>query len=142
MPVSMPPSYTVFCLDRTTVYQRYAEIRVGCSRLGAQLVRETFGDLAMLWVEALQSPSPAAMSWALLAARITAHGHRPRDCVHDLLPRAQADALVLRYKVGLTAAHAATVMGIATSEITVLQMAAVRAMANPSGNSLRHMREA
>ncbi|MBB4161655.1 hypothetical protein [Streptomyces cinereoruber] len=82
------------------------------------------GDLAMTWTEVLQSPSPSALAWRLLSVRTG------RDAVtagpHRVLPAAQADAVLLRYRLGLPAEQAAEVMGREPAEFAWLLKQTVR----------------
>ncbi|MFE5729955.1 hypothetical protein ACFQ7A_03435 [Streptomyces sp. NPDC056528] len=108
-------------------YIRYALVRTGDWHTANDLVSATLGDLAMAWTEVLQSPSPSALAWRLLSARtgrdvITAGPHR-------LLPTAQADAVLLRYRLGLPTRQAAEVMGREPAEFAWLLKQAVRTAA-------------
>lgn len=139
--IRLPVSYAAFCIPRREVYTRYAAARVGCPRVGEELAQAALGDLAMMWAEALQSASPAALSWSLLRSRIAARAPRDRGSgLHRVLPGDQADAVVLRYRVGLPLRQAADLMGINDSEMTAILRTALRRLADPSRVSLWHMR--
>ncbi|MFF4509264.1 hypothetical protein [Streptomyces sp. NPDC001401] len=121
----MPAAFAAFCQRHLDIYIRYALLRVGDDRQARVLAQAALGDLAMAWAEALQSPSPAALAWRLLAARIS--GVAPDDLqLYRVLPALQADAVLLRYRLGLPAAEAAEVMGWQPGEFTCLLKAAVR----------------
>lgn len=125
--IEMPPAFAAFCLLRLETYTRYAALRVGNEQQARTLVRATLGELAMMWTEALQSPSPAALAWRLLAARtgrVAAAGRSP--ALYRLLPTPQADAVLLRYRLGLPEARAAEVMGRRPEDFACLLRAAVR----------------
>lgn len=139
--IRMPVSFTAFCDRRRETYVRYATARVGCLRTGEEMTQAAFGDLAMRWPEALRSASPAAVSWDLFTDRITARG-RERGELHRVLPDLQADALVLRYRVGLPLGQAADLMGLTDTELAGALRAAMRHLAAPSSVYSRHMRGA
>ncbi|MFI9051543.1 hypothetical protein [Streptomyces sp. NPDC053427] len=137
----MPLSYTAFCTLRRDVYIRYASARAGCRRVGQELVQAALRDLATVWLQALQSASPAAVSWGLLAHR-TAAGTRDQGGggLHRILPRRQADALVLRYRLGLSMDQAADLMGIGDREMAGVLRSAMRRMAHPAPFPLSYAR--
>jgi hypothetical protein len=138
--VSMPAPYAAFCAGRRDAYCRYAAVRVGCAWIGAHVALAALGDLAMAWAEALQSASPAAVSWSLLAARTSAHSEGGLRGLHGVLPALQADVLVLRYKVGLSAREAACLLGVDVMQLAVIQQTALRAMAGEEAGLFWHMR--
>ncbi|MFD4611923.1 hypothetical protein ACFWOT_28390 [Streptomyces sp. NPDC058440] len=111
MEISMPTSFTAFCASRFETYVRYATLRLRDEDLARQTAREAFGDLAMVWAEALESSSPSALAWRLLAARTNRAASERDPAVYRVLPREQADAVLLKYCVGLSAAQAADVLG-------------------------------
>ncbi|HEY8987294.1 MAG TPA: hypothetical protein VIU15_47990 [Streptomyces sp.] len=123
----MPPEFAAFCLSRYDVYLAYATARVGDRERARLLVQASLGDLAMVWPEALESASPSALAWRLLAARTGCavagwRGGGP----HRVLPAAQADAWLLRYRLGLTPQRAAEAMGRTPGEFETLLKKAVR----------------
>jgi hypothetical protein len=122
----MPATFAAFCVERKEAYCRYAAVRVGCTVAGRQLALAALGDLAMAWAEALQSASPAAVSWSLLAARTAAHPDGGRRGLHRLLPPVHADVLLLRYRLGLSPQQAADLLGMKHWELLGIQRAAVR----------------
>jgi len=139
--IRMPVSYAAFCVPRREVYTRYAAARVGCPQVGEELAQAALGDLAMMWAEALQSASPAALSWNLLRSRIaTSARHGRGSGLHRVLPGDQADAVMLRYRVGLPLRQAADLMGIGDSEMAAILRMALRRLVDPSHVFLWHMR--
>ncbi|MGW0710528.1 hypothetical protein ACWD4G_32000 [Streptomyces sp. NPDC002643] len=123
--IGMPAAFTAFCQVHLDIYTRYAALRVGDDGHGRILARAALGDLAMVWAEALQSPSPSALAWRLLTARITRAAADDR-ALYRVLPLAQADAVLLRYRLGLPEEKAAAVMGWQPGEFTTLLKSAVR----------------
>lgn len=139
--IKMPVSYAAFCAPRRDVYTRYAAARVGCPHMGEDLAQEALGDLAMVWAEALQSASPAALAWSLLRNRIAARALPSQESgLYRALPGGQADALMLRYRVGLPLRQAADLVGVSDREMAATLRTALRTLAEPDGISDRHMR--
>jgi DNA-directed RNA polymerase specialized sigma24 family protein len=121
----MPLLYDAFCRDRWRVYSRYATAYVGSARIGSELAHDSLRDLAFGWADALRSPSPAAVAWDLLTARTRTRPTEAVRCLHSLVHHSEAQALLLRYKLGLSAAEAADVMGLGMSEFHLLQKRAL-----------------
>jgi hypothetical protein len=127
--VRMPLTFTAFCSSRHDIYARYAAVRTGSADDGARLARTALDHLAMVWPQALQGPSPAALAWHLLTACARHVDSRPGGCaLYDTLPAAQADALVLRYRLGLAIQQSADVMGISVPDMTTRVRFALRAI--------------
>jgi hypothetical protein len=123
----MPLTYLAFCADKEERYVRYATARIGAER-AQLLVQITFGDLAMSWPQVLRSVSPAAVSWGLLAARTAQMRGNIPGAPYDILSRQCADALVLRYRLGLSCTAAADLMGVAQPVLCALVQAGLRAL--------------
>jgi hypothetical protein len=140
--VRMPLTYAAFCGDRWEVYSRFAAASVGAAQLGAELARAALGDLALVWVGALQSRSPAALAWDLLGARTRAQRTKGARRLYGLLPRHEADALLLSYKLGLSPQRAADAMGLATHDVCVLRRQALRKLTSALTAQDRHVRPA
>ncbi|PJE97228.1 hypothetical protein CUT44_13750 [Streptomyces carminius] len=129
----MPAAYAAFCAPRRDVYTRYVAVRLGCRQLGEELAQAALGDLAMVWSEALQSASPAALAWNLLRSRIAARSSCSRGKgLHRVLPADQADALTLRYRVGVPLGQAADLLGISDREMAALVRTALRGLTDPA----------
>ncbi|MFJ9591045.1 hypothetical protein [Streptomyces acidicola] len=124
--IGMPAAFAAFCLRHLDVYNRYAAVRVGDEQRARMLVQAALGDLAMMWAEALESPSPSALAWRLLATRTGGAVAAGGPELYRILPAQQADAVLLHYRLGLPAARAADVMGWQPGEFTCLLKAAVR----------------
>ncbi|MEU9372004.1 hypothetical protein AB0D71_46885 [Streptomyces avermitilis] len=125
--IGMPAPFAAFCLHHLDVYILYATARVGDGRQARALVEATLGDLAMLWAEALESPSPAALAWRLLTARTNHAATVSSPALYRVLPAPQADAVLLRYRLGLSPDRAADAMGWQPGEFAYVLKAAVRA---------------
>ena len=123
--IGLPNAFAAFCMRHMDTYTRYTTVRTGDPRTANALVRAVLGDLAMTWMEVLQSPSPSALAWRLLSTRAG------RDAMsagpHKVLPATQADAVLLHYRLGLPAEQAAEVMGCNAGEFAWLLKQAVRA---------------
>ncbi|MFE1521678.1 hypothetical protein ACFW9I_33500 [[Kitasatospora] papulosa] len=127
--IMFPDDFTVFCSRRLSLYTRYGALRVHSLKAGREAAIAALGDLAMCWPEALASPSPAALSWQLLTGRV-AYSARDRgaDSLHATLSGRQADAVLLRYRIGLSAPEAAEAMGVDAGEVLAAVRAALRAL--------------
>lgn len=123
--VSMPLSFVAFCLRNGELYQRYAAVHVGAGPGARRLVEAVLGDLAMRWWEILSEPSPAAASWRVLAARVSGVSRSSRT--YELLDARRADAVVLRYRLGLPVETAADLMGIEEADLARILRAALGA---------------
>ncbi|MDK9497046.1 sigma factor-like helix-turn-helix DNA-binding protein [Streptomyces katrae] len=70
---------------------------------------------------------PASIVWEMLVSRVAAasrdarerRSSRGRDTLHSALPDQQADVVMLRYRLCLTAAETADLMGLEEPEVTV-----------------------
>ncbi|GAA2126116.1 hypothetical protein [Streptomyces synnematoformans] len=115
--IALPLDYTAFCLLHEENYVRYSRARVADAAAGRLAVARALGDLALAWDRALRSASVAAVAWETLRTRVRAAartaGPAPGWDPHRTLPDLQADALLLRYRLALTDAQAAQLMGVA-----------------------------
>ncbi|MFI8515592.1 hypothetical protein ACIGHB_31140 [Streptomyces sp. NPDC085460] len=123
--IGLPAAFAAFCMRHMDTYTRYAIVRTGDPHTANALVGAVLGDLAMTWMEVLQSPSPSALAWRLLSSRAG------RDSAsagpYRVLPATQADAVLLHYRLGLPVEQAAEVMGRKAAEFTWLLKQALRA---------------
>lgn len=129
-PMRMPVAFAAFCDSRRRVYAHYAAIRTGSVETGECVAATAFGALALVWPEVLHSPSPAAAAWKLLE-RCTRRAVPPASgcALYDVLPAAQADVLLLRYRLGLAAHQTADLLGISVADLTMRVRTALRAAA-------------
>jgi hypothetical protein len=123
-------TYTAFCGESWPAYQRFCAATAGSARTGRELARAALSDLARHWCEVLRSASPSALAWSLLSARTASCRTESVRSLHRLLGSAEADALVLRYKAGLSTGQAAQVMGVTEADFRLLLS---RAVMNVSG---------
>ncbi|MFE4622688.1 sigma factor-like helix-turn-helix DNA-binding protein [Streptomyces mirabilis] len=115
----LPLEYTAFCLLHRERYLRYTRERVQDAWVSQKLVEAALGNLATIWPAVISSSRPAAVAWRLLDALISSalRGRRngvahPVDAVHQVLPPAQADVVILRCRLRLSEAQAAELMGV------------------------------
>lgn len=119
-------TYAAFCHDHWPVYRRYASAVTGSAATGESLARAALHELGIQWPTALRSAVPSALAWALLCA--TTASHRTvtlRTLQRSLHPR-EADALILRYRLGLTTRQAGHAMGMAPAAFDLLRRNALR----------------
>ncbi|KAF5990779.1 hypothetical protein BOG92_001180 [Streptomyces sp. WAC00263] len=115
----LPLEYTAFCLLHRERYLRYTRERVQDAWVSQKLVEAALGNLATIWPAVISSSRPAAVAWRLLDALISSalRGRRSGaahsvDAVHQVLPPAQADVVILRCRLRLSEAQAAELMGV------------------------------
>lgn len=130
--VTLPTDLVAFSSRRYPLYTRYCALRVRSWTQGNEIAAASLGDLVLLWHEALESPSPAALSWQLLARRV-ARSVRDygSDRLHRTLSTQQADVVLLRYRLGLTVGEISDVMGLAMADVLVASRAAFRSLPQP-----------
>ncbi|MGW8783092.1 sigma-70 region 4 domain-containing protein [Streptomyces sp. NPDC055796] len=127
---AMHVSYEAFCARYRPLYIRYAAVRLSSAGCGARLADRVLDALAPCWSEALACPSPAATVWETFTSLIETAAERGTRCVRAL-PCRQADAVILRHRLGLPAETAAELMGISDSAFRALHRAALRTLATP-----------
>jgi hypothetical protein len=139
--VALPLDYSAFCQLHQDRYRDYAHSRLGSMRLAERAVADALGDLALNWQRALASSAPAAVAWDLLAARVRAARRSPAapahpDTFHRLLPPLQADTALLKYRLLLTVAQSACLLGLEAPAVAGALAAARRALRDgPVGTS-------
>ncbi|SNT56265.1 hypothetical protein [Actinacidiphila glaucinigra] len=131
----LPVEYRAFCLLHQERYMRYTRERVQDMRMSRQVVGEALGNLAMIWPAVISSPRPAAVAWRLLNTLISSEVRHlesqveePVDAVHQVLPSAQADAVILRCRLQLDDRQAAELMGVEASAVASQLLMAERTM--------------
>lgn len=120
-------AYAVFCHQHWLVYQRYASAVTGSAATGRRLARTALRELGAQWPTALRSTAPSALAWALLSA--TTASSRSSTTVRTLqrsLDRREVDALILRYRLGLTVQQAGCAMGMTPAAFELLRCSALR----------------
>ncbi|MBB5939948.1 hypothetical protein FHS42_007046 [Streptomyces zagrosensis] len=123
--VSAPLAYTAFCHDHWPVYRRFSSSIAGSPRRGSDLARIALSVVATHWPVVLGSASPSAAAWNLLSRQCAATRAETSQA-HGILERLEADALVLRHKLGLTSQQAGYAMGMPAAEFELLRNRAVR----------------
>ncbi|MFD8984638.1 hypothetical protein [Streptomyces sp. NPDC059564] len=123
-------SYEAFCVKYRPLYTRYAAARLENTGHGARLAESALAGLAQGWSEALTCASPAARVWEMFTALVEATAGRRAQPVTSL-PCPQADAVILRHRLGLAPEVAAEMMGISASAFRALHRAALRALSAP-----------
>ncbi|MBO3676886.1 hypothetical protein [Streptomyces sp. NEAU-YJ-81] len=121
-----PVSYAVFCCDRWMVYRRFGTAVAGSIHSGTGIAQAALRDLGEQWERALRSSSPAAHAWGLLSRRASERRTASLRGLHHLLGRDEADALVLRYKLGLSPGQAGYAMGLSEADFELLRHRALR----------------
>ncbi|MFJ4967006.1 hypothetical protein ACIP6P_31935 [Streptomyces sp. NPDC088729] len=110
-------------------YLEYAKLRTGDAARAAQSVARAFAALSARWTEALHSPCLAADAWNILSAAV---GPQNRcDLSTDLrhhcdLTAAQADAVRLHHRLGLTVRDTAALLGTDPHTVTGALRSAAR----------------
>ncbi|MEU3566812.1 sigma factor-like helix-turn-helix DNA-binding protein [Kitasatospora sp. NPDC036755] len=113
-------------------YGMYARARLQDAGPAAEVVAWTFGYVEAGWDAVLGCPEPTAVCWALLrgaVSRRTEVGRPAGDWLHETLPAAAADAVLLRYRLGLDLPAAARLMGVSAGVVEVELRAALRILA-------------
>ncbi|MFG2722002.1 hypothetical protein ACGFW5_27485 [Streptomyces sp. NPDC048416] len=106
------------------IYLRYARVRLHSVEAADLTVRAALENLAARWHIVLREASPTAACWSLITSYIAARAQMP--LLGEQLTPEQTDMLVLRYRVGLSVADAAAVMGMDVPEFTVRLGGAIR----------------
>ncbi|MEV0375893.1 sigma factor-like helix-turn-helix DNA-binding protein [Streptomyces sp. NPDC050636] len=96
-----------------------------------------FGALSAIWADVLRSSCPSAVSWRVLSHAVSAVRSASADAVdvdalHDVLPVRQADAVLLRYRLGMPLVEVADLMGVDESALAVLLREAERTLRGAS----------
>ncbi len=107
----------MFCCTHRPVYLQYSRVRLKNEHASRLAVACALGDLALKWTAALSSPSLPAVAWEILTARVDA-SVRHWDPLRSLLPDQQADAVILRHRLGLRVRDVAQIMGVPQPVIT------------------------
>jgi hypothetical protein len=115
----LPLEYTAFCLLHQERYLHYTRERIQDAGRSLTVVEAALGCLATSWPTVISSSRPAAVAWHLLDTVISCALRREGavsvqrvDAVHRLLPRAQADAVILCCRLQLSVVQAAELMGV------------------------------
>ncbi|MFJ1550559.1 sigma factor-like helix-turn-helix DNA-binding protein [Streptomyces sp. NPDC088246] len=125
--LTLPVEFTAFCLRFQERYLSYAQARSLDADRARQIVESVLSALVVVWPSVIASDRPARMAWKMLTAQVAwalddvGQGRRrwPGDAAHLALPQGQADLVLLRYRLCLSRAEAAELMGIKESEVAL-----------------------
>ncbi|MFF2657670.1 sigma factor-like helix-turn-helix DNA-binding protein [Kitasatospora sp. NPDC058032] len=115
-------------------YWRYARTRLDDDGLGTEAVAWTFGHIEARWDCVLGLSQPMTVCWSLLRDTVSsrsAQGRQDGDWLHSVLPETAADAVLLRYRLGVDLPDAARLMGIGVGTVGVELRVALRMLARP-----------
>ncbi|MEV0696072.1 hypothetical protein [Streptomyces sp. NPDC050388] len=124
--MSSPLAYAAFCHNHWSVYWRFGSAIAGSPHQGGELARAALREVADRWPAVLGSASPSAAAWDLLSQECAARRTESAARLHRMLDRREADALVLRHKLGLTPRQAGHAMGLSEADFELLHSRAVR----------------
>ncbi|WP_406387285.1 sigma factor-like helix-turn-helix DNA-binding protein [Streptomyces sp. NBC_00887] len=123
----MPVEFTAFCLRHQERYIRYARARSLDAGKARQIVESVLGALVVVWPSVISSDMPSRVAWQVLTAQVDwalldadrARRGNAGDAAHLALPPRQADAVLLRYRLCLSRAETAELMGVKESEVAL-----------------------
>ncbi|MGW2404034.1 hypothetical protein ACWCXK_05840 [Streptomyces sp. NPDC001739] len=118
-------AYPAFCRERHWLYSKFAEVVTGSALAGRQLVRAVLEELAAQWLAALRSPSPSSFAWTLLADAVAPYRTDSVRALYQSLRVAEADALLLRHRLGCSVTAAGRVMGMSPEAFELLRRQAL-----------------
>ncbi|MGI5397148.1 hypothetical protein [Streptomyces sp. CA-251251] len=119
-------AYAAFCRAYGPIYRRYAGAVIGDVDVGRTLADAALQELGAQWPFALRSADPCALGWVLLRAA-TAFRRTPTvRALHCALRPQEVDALVLHYRLGLSASRAGGAMGVSVGVFDRLRHDALR----------------
>ncbi|MEU1690023.1 hypothetical protein ABZ590_00120 [Streptomyces hirsutus] len=132
--------YKAFCLRNESRYIQYARARSLEPGRARAVVESVLQMLVMQWPQIISSDRPAFEAWEMLVCRVAAAtwetrracNGRGRDTVHQALPGQEADVVLLRYRLSLSPAETADLMGLEVPEVTVSLKKGISALLNPA----------
>ncbi|MGW3957322.1 hypothetical protein ACWEKM_42040 [Streptomyces sp. NPDC004752] len=127
-------TYEVFCRGWWPVYWRYGAACAGSAAVGMAVATAVLRELGSRWQAVLSSPSPAVMAWELLVECASSRRTASVRCLYRVLERREADALLLRHKLGLSAQEGGEVMGLGGAEFALLSRRALCKVALQTGS--------
>ncbi|MEE1839718.1 hypothetical protein ABZ776_18335 [Streptomyces sp. NPDC007076] len=119
--------YKAFCIRNENRYIQYARARSLEQALARAVVDSVLQTLVMRWPQIISGDRPAFEAWEMLVSRVAAaaretrraRSRQGRDAVHQTLSGQEADVVLLRYRLSLTLAETADLMGLEVPEVTV-----------------------
>jgi DNA-directed RNA polymerase specialized sigma24 family protein len=137
-PSGTDAAYAAFCREHRPVYERFAAAVTGSASAGRDVGRAALEELGDRWLAALRSSSPATYAWTILADSLAPHRTAiVRALYADLRRPQEADALILRHRLGYSAAVAGHAMGLSSDAFELLRRTALTNVAHTCAG--RHM---
>ncbi|MFG3370575.1 hypothetical protein ACGF0K_37225 [Streptomyces sp. NPDC048156] len=140
-PTSLPgtadETFDAFCQCYRSIYLRYGLARLRSPGEAAQALDAALDELADTWQTVLRDPSLPASAWAVIASHVSARQQTP--LWGGLVPHEDADMLLLRYRLGLSAGDAAALMGMEETAFTARLSLMLRKLGGNSEIFVRHM---
>ncbi|MFB7919504.1 sigma factor-like helix-turn-helix DNA-binding protein [Streptomyces sp. NPDC056061] len=136
----LPLAYKAFCLRNENRYVQYARARSLEPGRARAVVEAVLQVLVERWPRIISGDRPACEAWGVLVSHVGAaardlqaadHGHA-RDAVHKTLPCRQADIVLLRYRLSLSTAETADLMGLGVAEVTASLRRGLSILLNPA----------
>ncbi|MGW7308773.1 hypothetical protein ACWGI1_24760 [Streptomyces sp. NPDC054835] len=132
--------YKAFCQRNENRYIQYARARSLEPVRARAVVESVLQALVMQWPQIMSSDRPAFEAWELLVCRVAAAAReaqrgcsgRGRDTVHQALSAQEADVVLLRYRLSLSPAETADLMGLEVPEVTVSLRKGISALIAPT----------
>ncbi|MEU3322050.1 hypothetical protein [Streptomyces sp. NPDC006785] len=128
--------YRAFCLRNENRYIQYARARSLDPGRARAVVESVLRTLVDEWPRIITSDRPAFEAWKILVSSVAAEGRqahgRGRDVVHQALPGPEADVFLLRYRMSLSPAETADLMGLEVPEVTVALRKGMSVVLGPS----------
>lgn len=124
-----PVTYEVFCRGCWPIYWRYGAACAGSAAVGMAVAASVVRGLVPRWDAVLSSASPAVAAWDYLVECASASRTPSVARLYRLLECREADALLLRHKLGLSAQQGGEVMGLDCAQFSVLSRRALNKVA-------------
>ncbi|WP_405681162.1 hypothetical protein OG239_00400 [Streptomyces sp. NBC_00868] len=137
--------YTAFRELHREAYSRYILARVRDAELSETIASTAFATLAAIWPSVISSARPEAVAWAVLGGLVDSTLHGVHSCtdveedeVYRVLPATQADVVVLRCRMALTAGQTAHLMGLEEPTVVVRLRSAGRSLPPRLAGAVEH----
>ncbi|MFF2964120.1 sigma factor-like helix-turn-helix DNA-binding protein [Streptomyces sp. NPDC057963] len=132
--------YKAFCLRNQDRYVQYARARSLEPGRARAVVESVLQALVEQWPRIMSGDRPASEAWKVLVSHVAAAardtqvapGGHGRDTVHRTLPGQQADIVLLRYRLSLSTAETADLMGLGVPEVTASLRRGMSILLNPA----------
>ncbi|MEH0407433.1 sigma factor-like helix-turn-helix DNA-binding protein [[Kitasatospora] papulosa] len=125
--LTLPVEFIAFCLRYQERYLRYARARSLDAGRARQIVESVLSALVLVWPSVIGSDRPSRVAWRMLTAQVAWALHDADqvrwqgsgDAAHLALPHQQADVVLLYYRLCLSRAETAELMGMKESEVAL-----------------------